>query len=43
MFNKIKPLLNNEGKHIFDQIVDHTIILSGFTYLITDEEEERGE
>ncbi len=42
MQDKIKSLLNEQEKRLMDQLIGHTTIMTGFTYLVTDEEEERG-
>jgi short-subunit dehydrogenase len=42
MQDKIKSSLNDQEKDFMDLLINHTTIMTGFTYLVTDEEEERG-
>jgi hypothetical protein len=43
MRDKIKSLLNDQEKDFMDLLINHTTIMTGFTYLATNEEEDRGE
>jgi hypothetical protein len=41
MLNQVNSSLGEQEKYLFHQLTDNTIILAGFTYLLTNEEEDQ--
>ncbi len=42
-YQEIESMLEPDEKHLLKQLLSHTTILTGFTYSLTNEEEEYGE